>query len=119
MCFICRFLPSWQRWLYCQGLVVENVTFETSAIWNTLLKIHTKQSKEIGLLEFLPCSRVNSNIEISVSACLNFFLPSHGLLFNETESDIVAILFNMFAKHSRNVKSLSSILHVIDEKGRR
>ncbi|XP_020295429.1 aminopeptidase N-like, partial [Pseudomyrmex gracilis] len=52
-----KLLPSWKKWIYCQGLMLETVTYDKSALWQKICNIYQTQGKETEFLEFLPCSR--------------------------------------------------------------
>ncbi|XP_020299217.1 uncharacterized protein LOC109863372 isoform X2 [Pseudomyrmex gracilis] len=108
-----RLLPSWQKWIFCQSLMLENSTYENSSTWYTLKTMYETQSKEEEMFKFLPCSRLHRNIFLSFYSFSTNILPSYESIVNLKKSDRVSCLFNIFAKHSKTVASLTSILQGI------
>ncbi|XP_020298412.1 aminopeptidase N-like isoform X2 [Pseudomyrmex gracilis] len=111
-----KLLPSWQKWIYCQGLMLENVTYDSSVIWQSLLNTYRNQSKHIELFEFLSCSTLHSNILMSFNLLSSSFLPLCTFIRNHKISDRVSLIFDMLAKHSKNTESLTAILQEIEHK---
>lgn len=107
-------MASWQRWIFCQSLMVDNVSYELSSVWYTLLSMYRTQAKVREMFQFLPCSKTSRNIKRSLYSLSNNFLPSYGHSLDLKESDSVNLLFIIFAKHSKNFESLMSILFGID-----
>ncbi|XP_020299253.1 uncharacterized protein LOC109863405, partial [Pseudomyrmex gracilis] len=108
-----RLLPSWEKWIFCQSLMVENSPYENSFTWYTLKTMYKTQSKDEEMFKFLPCSRHRRNIFLSFYSFLTNFLPSYECNVDLKKSDKVSFLFNIFAKHSKTVASLTSILEGI------
>ncbi|XP_020298859.1 uncharacterized protein LOC109863088, partial [Pseudomyrmex gracilis] len=108
-----RLLQSWQKWIFCQSLMVENSTYENSSIWSTLTTMYETQSKEEEMFNFLPCSRLRRNIFLSFKFFATTFLPSSERSVDLKKSDRVSFLFNIIATHSKTVASLTSILEEI------
>ncbi|XP_020296316.1 uncharacterized protein LOC109861184 [Pseudomyrmex gracilis] len=117
-----KLLPSWQKWIYCQRLMLDTVTYETSAVWQDIVKIYQTQGKLEQLFEFLPCFKQYKNLLAFLS-----FLHHNSLLIrrsslnadnsdvyknivNEKKSVTVTLLFNIFATHSKNMSALKIIL---------
>ncbi|XP_020298390.1 uncharacterized protein LOC109862679 isoform X2 [Pseudomyrmex gracilis] len=115
-----KLLETWQKWIYCQGLMNENITYETSIIWFNLLFMYIRQKRDVELYELLPCSTINENVLPSLYA-LSHSVP-HAFVLHEniniSKSGTVTFLFTMFSKHSKNVDTLSSILQAIEKIGR-
>ncbi|XP_020295626.1 aminopeptidase N-like isoform X2 [Pseudomyrmex gracilis] len=108
-----RLLPSWQKWIFCQSLMVENSTYENSSTWYTLKTMHETQSKVEEMFKFLLCSRLRRNIFLSFNFFAINFLPSYGRSIDLKKSDKVSFLFNLFTRHSKTLASLTSILEEI------
>ncbi|XP_020298004.1 aminopeptidase N-like [Pseudomyrmex gracilis] len=108
-----KLLPSWQRWMICQSVILEN-SYSLSDVWITLLHMYKEQSKVEELFNFLPCFRHNTNILLTFFLLPYSFLPLYGYNFNIKESDSITFLYNTFAKHIKSVGSLTSLLHVIE-----
>ncbi|XP_020297956.1 glutamyl aminopeptidase-like isoform X2 [Pseudomyrmex gracilis] len=108
-----RLLQSWQKWIFCQSLMVENSTYENSSIWYTLKTMYETQLKEEEMFKFLPCSRLRSNIFLSFKSFATTFLPSSERSVDLKKSDRVSFVFTIYAKHSKTLASLTSILEEI------
>ncbi|XP_020295623.1 aminopeptidase N-like isoform X2 [Pseudomyrmex gracilis] len=108
-----RFLQSWQKWIFCQSLIVENSTYETSFTWYTLKTMYETQSKVEEMFKFLPCSRLRRNIFSSFKFFATTFLPSYERRVDLKKSDRVSFLFNIYARHSKTLASLTSVLEHI------
>lgn len=108
---ICRLVPSWERWIYCQGLMLENVTYEMSYLWQAIEKIpetiYLRQlrqwDKQEELSKLSICSRHSDNTD----KFLYSFKHNRNITKNVL---IVTNLFDMFGKHSNNVASLTIII---------
>ncbi|XP_020298569.1 uncharacterized protein LOC109862833, partial [Pseudomyrmex gracilis] len=108
-----RLLPSWQRWIFCQSLMLENSMYENSSTWYTLKTMYKPQSKDEEMFKFLPCSRHRRNIFLFFYSFFTNVLPSYEATVNLKLSDRVSFLFNILAKHSKTVPSLTPILEGI------
>ncbi|XP_020279723.1 aminopeptidase N-like isoform X2 [Pseudomyrmex gracilis] len=105
-----KLLPSWQKWIYCQRVMFETVTFNTSALWQTIFNTYQTQQKKEEFFEFLPCSRQYEDL-------YNFFLLLNGTALsrfgdslNASKSVTVTVLFTIFSIHSKNDSALDIIL---------
>ncbi|XP_020296317.1 uncharacterized protein LOC109861185 [Pseudomyrmex gracilis] len=102
--------------------MLDTVTYETSAVWEDIVKIYQTQKKLEQLFEFLPCSNQYKNLSAFLS-----FLYHNSLLIRrsslnadigdfyeeivrEKKSVTVTLLFNIFAMHSKNMSALDVIL---------
>ncbi|XP_020296677.1 uncharacterized protein LOC109861440 isoform X3 [Pseudomyrmex gracilis] len=108
-----KLLPSWQKWIFCQTVIVEN-SYYTFTVWITLMHMYKEQSKVEELFKVVLCSRHTTNFLLTLSSLLNYSLPLNGYNFTIKESDRITFLYNTIAKHIQSVESLTSLLHVIE-----
>ncbi|XP_020279724.1 aminopeptidase N-like [Pseudomyrmex gracilis] len=103
-----KLLPSWQKWIYCQGLILETVSFNTSALWQTIFNTYQTQQKQEEFFEFLSCSRQYDKM-YSFLVFLNgdSLLPFEGRV---TTRKSITVLFNLLSMHSKNDLALEIIL---------
>ncbi|XP_020294712.1 aminopeptidase Ey-like isoform X2 [Pseudomyrmex gracilis] len=94
-----RLLPSWQKWIYCQGLLLENGTY-TSDLWQNIEKIYVTQQTLGEMFELSPCSGHN-------------ILQSLRLVNLQNKRTSINILLSSIAKYSKDVTLLKSIIHKI------
>ncbi|XP_020295436.1 aminopeptidase N-like [Pseudomyrmex gracilis] len=115
-----KLLPSWQKWIYCQGVMLENVTYDNSALWQKIFHVYQTQGKEKEFLEFLPCSRKYEDMYNFLYFLARNFLPAPGSsltaktnntrnIINAKKSDTITVLFTIFALHSKNDSALNKI----------
>ncbi|XP_020297623.1 aminopeptidase N-like isoform X2 [Pseudomyrmex gracilis] len=115
-----KLLPSWQKWIYCQGLMVETVTYDKSALWQKIFNIYQTQGKEEDFFEFLPCCKKYEYMYNLMSFLDRNSLPRPGSslrakisntenIVNAKKSVTVSLLFTIFALHSKNYSGLDSI----------
>ncbi|XP_020295437.1 aminopeptidase N-like [Pseudomyrmex gracilis] len=115
-----KLLPSWKKWLYCQGLMVETVTYNKSALWQKIFHIYQTQEKGKEFLEFLPCSRKHEDIYVFLYFLDHNFVSIPGSSLNTkkvpTENIIIAeksvtvtVLFTLFALQSKTTSVLNNI----------
>ncbi|XP_020298060.1 aminopeptidase Q-like [Pseudomyrmex gracilis] len=102
-----KLLPSWQKWIYCQGLILENGTFDASDLWRNIEKIYLTQRKLEEIFELLSCSGHN------ILQSLRF---SEVKLLTKRRS--VNVLFDSVAKYSKDVTLLNSIISRINNVAR-
>ncbi|XP_020294710.1 aminopeptidase N-like [Pseudomyrmex gracilis] len=94
-----RLLPSWQKWIYCQGLILENGTY-TSDLWQNIEKIYVTQRNLGEMFELSSCSGHN-------------ILQSLRLVNLQNKRTSINILLDSIAKYSKDVTLLKSIIHKI------
>ncbi|XP_020298121.1 aminopeptidase N-like [Pseudomyrmex gracilis] len=90
-----KLLPSWQKWIYCQSLILVNAT---SDLWQNIEKIYSTDNKKEQLFELLSCNRHN---------ILQVFREIEANLLTKRKS--VYVLFDSVAKYSKDVTLLNSI----------
>ncbi|XP_020279721.1 thyrotropin-releasing hormone-degrading ectoenzyme-like isoform X2 [Pseudomyrmex gracilis] len=105
-----KLLPSWQKWIYCQGVILETVNFNTSALWQTIFNTYQTQQKKEEFFKFLPCSRQYEDLYNFLLLLNGTALPRFGDSFNASKSVTVPVLFNIFSIHSKNELALDIIL---------
>ncbi|XP_020296591.1 aminopeptidase N-like [Pseudomyrmex gracilis] len=94
-----RLLPSWQKWIYCQGLILENATY-TFDLWQNIEKIYVTQRNLGEMFELSLCSGHNS-------------LQSLRFVNLQNKRTSINILLDSIAKYSKDVTLLKSIIHKI------
>ncbi|XP_020290034.1 uncharacterized protein LOC109857773 [Pseudomyrmex gracilis] len=82
-----RFLSSWQKWIYCQGLMLETVTYDKSALWQKIFNIYQTQGKEEDFFEFLPCYKNHEYLYTFLSFLDRNSLPRPGSSLRAKNSD--------------------------------
>ncbi|XP_020290249.1 uncharacterized protein LOC109857891, partial [Pseudomyrmex gracilis] len=97
-----KLLPSWQRWIYCQGVIKEIIT--TYIKWKTIQDIYVLQEKKEQFFQFLSCCELYYSIETLRSELEHDSIQ---------ESDSVSILFDLVARHVRDFSSLDTIISKI------
>lgn len=109
---ISRLLPSWKRWVYCQGLVLENVTYHKSDLWQKVVDIYFRQHRDV--FELLLCPEHDHTIEHFLETFDNIVIPNYGYIPHErTNVSLVTNVFDMFAKQLKNVASLNMLIITI------
>ncbi|XP_020299056.1 aminopeptidase N-like [Pseudomyrmex gracilis] len=101
-----RLLPSWQRWIYCQGLKLKIVT--NFILWHKIHNIYLLQEKLEQFFQLLPCFNfgLNYSLESLRSAPYKYV----------TKSDSVTILFDIVVRHIQDVSSLNIEINEIEHK---
>ncbi|XP_020297931.1 uncharacterized protein LOC109862317 [Pseudomyrmex gracilis] len=93
-----KLLPSWQKWIYCQSLILENGTFDTSDLWQNIEKIYSTDNKKEQLFELLSCYGHN---------IVQILREIEASLLTKRQS--VYVLFDSVTKYSKNVTLLNGI----------
>ncbi|XP_020294948.1 aminopeptidase N-like [Pseudomyrmex gracilis] len=101
-----RLLPSWQRWIYCQGLKLKIVT--KFILWLKIQNNYLLQEKLEQFFQLLPCFNFGLNYSLE---SLRFATYKH-----VTKSDSFTILFDIVARHIEDVSSLNIIINEIEHK---
>ncbi|XP_020295438.1 aminopeptidase Ey-like [Pseudomyrmex gracilis] len=115
-----KLLSKWQKWIYCQGLMLETVSYHTSALWRNIFNIYQTQRREEDFFELLPCCKKYDYMYNLVSFLDRNSLPKPGSnlrvknsdrehIVNAKKSVTVSLLFTIFALHSKNYSGLNSI----------
>ncbi|XP_020298393.1 uncharacterized protein LOC109862689 [Pseudomyrmex gracilis] len=116
-----KLLSSWQKWIYCQRLMVDTFTYVTSTVWEDIVKIYQTQGKLEQLFEFLPCSKQYKNLLsfLSVLHRNSLIIRTSSLkgdngdfykeIVHEKKNVTVTVLFKIFAMHSKNMSALDVI----------
>ncbi|XP_020291774.1 aminopeptidase N-like isoform X5 [Pseudomyrmex gracilis] len=105
-----KLLPSWQKWIYCQGL--KTIDSEKSALWQTILNEYHTKGKLEEVIEFLTCFKQYDNLVKFLR-----FLDRNSLLQtigNKKKSVTVSVLFNIFASYSKTSFALTNILFAVE-----
>ncbi|XP_020291771.1 aminopeptidase N-like isoform X2 [Pseudomyrmex gracilis] len=107
-----KLLPSWQKWIYCQGLLLKPLDYEDFALWHIILNIYRTQGKLEEFFELLTCFKQYDDLVFFLR-----FLDSNSLLStigNKKKSVAVSILFNIFASYSKTSFALTNILFAVE-----
>ncbi|XP_020296592.1 aminopeptidase N-like [Pseudomyrmex gracilis] len=100
-----RLLPSWQNWMYCQGLMLKLIT--NKMLWHKIQDIYLSQEKKQHFFHLFSCSGLNQSVE-------SFgFALKHNLL---KESDSVTIFFDIIARHVEDCCLPNSIISKTQDK---
>ncbi|XP_020290256.1 aminopeptidase N-like isoform X2 [Pseudomyrmex gracilis] len=100
-----KLLPSWQKWIYCQGVIKEIITPYIK--WKTLQDIYVLQEKKEQFFQFLSCCELYYSI-----VTLRSELEHDSI----QESDSVSILFDLVARHVKDFSSLDTIISKIKDR---